>query len=185
MFQRTSSAFVCFALITLCLLPTWSPARAEQLTVFTCKKDRVPISRYAIDARVEGEPKEILLTTFKVGKQVGVLDTGDRSFERVCQDSQKSMIPRFMGSGWKYLLKSDTSVWYVVFFEYVEFSPMYDGKMLSYGKLSDLGSGGATFVGSFYDGRGKDPTLLKQLKAITERILKEETKEERLERLKE
>ncbi len=183
MCQRTPCAFVRLALLIFCLLLAWSPARGEQLAVFACKEDMVPISRYAINARVEGEPVEILLTTFKVGKQVGGLETGQKPFETICQESQKTMIPRFMGPGWTYLLKSDTGVWYVVFLEYVEFSPTFDGKMLSYGKVSDLGSGGAMFVGSFYDGRGQDPALLKQLKAITERVLKEETKVERADRL--
>jgi hypothetical protein len=181
--QIFSRVLPSLAFLVFSLLPAWSAARAEQLTVFTCKKNQFPISRYAIDARLAGEQRDLLLSTFKLGKQVGVLNTDGRPFETIYQGVRNSNLGRFLGPGWTYILKGDNGSCYLIFFEYVEYSSQFDGKAFGLGKLSDLDSGGAVFVGSPHEGSGRDAPILKQLKAITERILKEETKEERAERL--
>ena len=135
------------------------------------------ISRYAVDSRVEGKEEQISLNAFKLGKQVGVLDTGTRAFEPIFQAALKQPPDRFFGPGRTYILKSSTGAFYVVFFEYEPGNERFNGSRFGIGHLSDLGSGAVVFVGFPYDGRGMDAPLLKQLKTITERLIETERKQ--------
>ena len=135
------------------------------------------ISRYAVDARIDGKEEEVSLYAFKLGKQVGTLDTGSRAFEPIFRAALKQPPDRFFGPGRTYILKSSSGVFYVVFFEYQPGNERFSGSRFGIGRLSDLGSEAVVFVGFPYDGRGMDAPLLKQLKTITERLIEAEGKQ--------
>jgi hypothetical protein len=146
-------------------------SNAEEVRVFACKWERHTISRYAVDAHLEGDQREIDLQLYRPGKQVGVLDTGRRSFESIFDSIQGKSALRFFAGGFTYILKTDGGKAYILFFEYEPGYANFDGLVFSVGKLSDLGSKGALYVGSPYDGNtGTDRSLLKQLRAISDRV---------------
>lgn len=171
--KRAANAFW----IAVCILTTWTGAQGEELTVFTCQRERHMISRYAIGSQVEGDERQIFIDAFKPGKQVGVLDTGNRPFEPMFEAALKEPTDGFFGPGWTYILKSSTGAFYIVFFEYAPGNDRLKGTRFGIGKLSDLGSGKAVFVGCEYDGRCKDASILKQLKAITDHLIETKGKQ--------
>jgi hypothetical protein len=146
-------------------------SRAEEVRIFTCKLERHTISRYAVNARLEGDQREIDLNVYRPLKQVGVLDTGHGDFQGIFDSIRGKRALGFFGGGFTYILKTEGGKAYILFFEYEPGYPNFDGHVYSVGKLSDLGSKGALYVGSPYDGNtGTDPSLLKQLRAISDRV---------------
>lgn len=75
----------------------------------------------------------------------------------------------FFGSGFKYIIKDSSDRHYIVFFEYTADSKRPSGKRAAIGNLTDLGSGGAVFVGTPYSGVSFNKELLSELKKLAKK----------------
>ncbi len=148
-------------------------ASAEDVTVFSCTSELFVISKYAVQPSPEIDEEssqEVDLYTFKIGKELRTLETGAKSMEKIVEAAlaeDRSQDP-FFGPGTMYIIRDSKGHHYVAYFEYKHGHKFYDGRRVGLGKLTDLGSNAAVFVGYPHDGSCFDKAILKQLKEIAD-----------------
>lgn len=154
------------------LIATVSFSRAEEAEVFACET-----RRHDIEWGESGvEETTTNLNFHRVGKSVGKIDTGTVSMRQFTTEAtaHDSSSDPFFGPGVNYIVKDSKGQHFIVFFEYEEGHPTFNGLRMAINKATLIDPKLGVYEGSPYAGTSFDKSVLAQLKHLTRKIAAEQ-----------
>jgi len=145
-------------------------AFAEKLTVYSITSKVYDVSPYAVGMFPVKDGQDAEVEVHSISKKVGVIDTGDTAFASTVKlalaEDHKGP---FFGPGFRYLVKDSAGQYFIVFFEYKAGDKTFTGRRIALGRATDLGSNGALFIGTPYEGGVSfNKNLLAEFKKLAE-----------------
>lgn len=142
----------------------------EKLTVYNITPKAYDVSPYAVGMFPAKEDQDAEVEVHHISKKVGVIDTGNTTFASTVKLAfAEDHDGPFFGPGFRYLVKDSAGQYFIVFFEYKAGDKTFTGRRIALGRATDLGSKGALFIGTPYEGGVSfNKKLLAEFKKLAE-----------------
>jgi hypothetical protein len=158
----------CILSVTVATLACLS---GEEVTAF--KPEDVRLS--SVIGKVKPKDRKPGLQAYQAGERIGGIETGKAALADLVEKalSEDQSEAPFFGPGYKFILCDSKEQHFIVFLEYEKGHETFNGFRAAIAPLNVLRSKGAVLVGDPYQGVTFDKELLKQLKAIADRLPEE------------